>query len=141
MHPVSKCTDLGTATVLLVFARDYRTSQLGKHVLRSVIASCPIAIAVAGVGSEAAFDDLVEVASDCTDSRHIMTAHIDDESLDDIAEGFLFGVMPAEERFEEWEFLAILIVDDASDYHHRMETAISKWADESGDTIRGQQLS
>ena len=127
---VDEPIEVSSATVLLVFSRDYAASEIGKRLLQLAIASCPLAIAVAGAGADAAFDDLLKTTSDSSYSRHIMTARLDEDSHSDMVESFLFGVIPAEERFDEWKVVNILLVEDFNNCYQRIVEAISKWVDE-----------
>jgi hypothetical protein len=126
----SDLTEISNATLLLHFCRNYDVSLIGQRFLHQAVASCPIAIAVAGVGAGQAFDDLLREASTVSDSKHIMTTVLDGGSFDDIAEGFLFGVLPSEERFDEWQMHLIIVVEDSGDWLKGMAGALQKWVDD-----------
>jgi len=97
--------------------------------LQQAVASYPIAIAVGGAGAKRAFDDLLREVSAMSGGEDITTMMLDGASFEDIAEGFLFGVLPSEGRFDEWQMLSIIVVEDSGDCFDGMVGALERWAD------------
>jgi len=121
-------SDLVKTTLLLRFAQDYRHSRVGQGLLKQTVAAFPIAIAVAGRGADEAFDDLFREVH-LLAGKQIMTTLLNAASVDEIVDGFLFGVLPSEERFDEWKTLSIIVVEDDGRQLKQISSALEKWLD------------
>lgn len=81
--------------------------------LPHLIAAQPLAIAVFGVNSELAFDNLLQLLSTPSESMpHIMTSRLDEPALSDALDAFLAGTWPSSERFNEWDDYVIVVLGE-----------------------------
>lgn len=108
LDPVS----LRTSLVLLIFNIQSQEEVKVDEFFTVLATGSPLGISVSGKNAETAFTRLITVLSDCNSNAHIMTALIEEDSIEEILEGFLFGIWPAEERFSEWESYSILAIGE-----------------------------
>lgn len=120
---------LSDATVLVLYSKVYAGSDADKNWLRALVSSQPLAIAVAGAGARRAFDDLIELLSTPEPGEHTMTGVFDTADVKETISGFLYSTWPAEERFDNWKKLAVLVVGHDDDTYDHALLAIKEMTD------------
>ncbi|SRR5579884_2406712 len=105
---------LADATVLLLFARVY-DAKLDNHLLSALLQKHPLALVVTGAGARKAFDALIDLVSTPEPGPHVMTGIFDTTNVEDAVAEFLHSSWPAEERFDTWKKLMVLIVGPDED--------------------------
>jgi hypothetical protein len=118
---------LREATVLMFFSRPYDPASDGKK-LQSVLSSAPLALAVAGVNSRSAFDNLINFVATPKSGPHVMTGLFETSDVSEAASLFLRSTWPANDRFDDWRRHVILVIGDTNSFC-RMGEALEKLAD------------
>jgi hypothetical protein len=86
-------------------------SRLSDFCLR-LLQNAPLGIAVAGGARKEAFDVLLQVQAGRRCEAHTMTRSCGGTDISETIDDFLFGTLPSNDRFDEWEAYCILLLTD-----------------------------
>lgn len=97
-------------SLVLVYICSILKDKGVESLLENLIKLEPMAIVLAGVNADLAFDYLLHTLSCYPTKKHIMTKLCESQEISEVAEDFLSATWPAEERFDEWNAYSILVV-------------------------------
>jgi hypothetical protein len=127
---LSRCNNISlSSSTVLIYSHTLLNVVELDLMIKYIVSAEPIAIVLAGIGANEAFDRLLNYLDSHTTTKHIMTRLCDEPMFEDVVNDFLIATWPSEERHDEWSTYYVLTIENVESNLTGMFSDIKKLVD------------